>query len=70
MKACDENGKITIYECSICDCCHPWNWSGDCREDAARFFPDELAEKLGIDEDDIEIHSMDDRVAEDIGEDW
>lgn len=26
-----------VYECGICDSMHPWDWSGDCREDANRF---------------------------------
>lgn len=29
----------------LCGCCcnyHPADWNGDCREDAARFAPDEL----------------------------
>ncbi len=32
------------YECGICNCLHPLEWNGDCREDAARFAPDELDE--------------------------
>lgn len=36
-----------FYECGICDCYHPAGWVGDCREDGARFFADELDEKYG-----------------------
>lgn len=32
----------TYYECGICGSYHPADWNGDCREDAARFAPDEL----------------------------
>ncbi len=31
-----------FYECGICECIHPWEWNGDCREDAARFFCDTI----------------------------
>lgn len=51
------------YECGICDCIHPWDFQGDCRDDANRFAMDELEEKhggLGF-----ELRSMDERVAAD-----
>ena len=25
-----------FYECGICDSIHPWDWNGDCRDDANR----------------------------------
>ncbi len=28
------------YECGICDHLHPWDWSGDCRDDANRHTAD------------------------------
>ena len=59
--------KTIIYECGICSCYHPWDWDGDCREDENRFGdPEELAEKLGISPYDIEVRSMDERVAADL----
>lgn len=30
------------YECGICGGWHSANWNGDCREDAARFNPEDL----------------------------
>lgn len=35
------------YECGICDCIHPREWNGDCRDDANRFACDELEAKHG-----------------------
>lgn len=35
------------YRCGICDCYHPLEWDGDCRDDANRFAADELDEKHG-----------------------
>jgi len=49
-----------FYECGICDCIHPWEFSGDCREDAQRYALDEL-------EDDDELLSWEDRLAADAG---
>lgn len=49
-----------FYECGICECLHPWDWDGDCREDAARFFSDTIPA-------DAEVFSMEDRVAADLG---
>ena len=51
-----------IYECGICSCYHPWSWNGDCRDDVNRFFPDEYAPFLGIDEFNLDIRDMTDRV--------
>lgn len=31
-----------FYNCGICDCYHPAEWNGDCRDDANRFAMDEL----------------------------
>ena len=57
--------SVIIYECGICDAYHPWTWSGDCRDDANRFYPDEYADRLGIDETEIEVRTMDERVTAD-----
>ena len=56
-----------IYDCDICGACHPWDWNGDCREDENRFSPDEYAERMGVLEEDLDIRSMDERVAADSG---
>ena len=28
--------KPTLYECGICFCLHPWEFHGDCTQDAER----------------------------------
>lgn len=28
--------KLKFYECGICGSNHPWDWNGDCRDDANR----------------------------------
>jgi hypothetical protein len=56
-----------LYECGICGAYHPWEWSRDCREDANRVLPDEYAEFMGVDEFDLEIRTMDERVEADLG---
>ena len=38
-----------FYECGICSAWHPTVWDGDCREDAARFFPEDFDERFGQD---------------------
>ncbi len=56
-----------LYECGICDCYHPWEWDGDCREDANRFDgPEDYAAHLGISEYDVDVSSMDERVQADL----
>lgn len=59
---------MIIYECGICDQHHPWDWDGDCREDANRFMPDDYATRLGVDESELDIRSWEDRVDADEGE--
>lgn len=39
--------KPKFYECGICSHWHSLEWNGDCRENAARFFSDQLDEKYG-----------------------
>lgn len=36
-----------FYECGNCSAFHSANWMGDCREDAARFFTEDLDDKYG-----------------------
>ena len=58
-----------IYECGICSCYHPWDWDGDCRDDANRYAtPEDYMEAQGITEFqggklNLEVRSMDERVA-------
>lgn len=58
--------KQALYECGICDCLHPWNFDGDCRDDSNRFgAPEEYAEKIGVAEDEIEIMLWEQRTEND-----
>lgn len=58
-----------IYECDICSQYHPWEWEGDCRDDANRFSPDEYAARLGVDEFDLDIRTFDGRIDADLAVD-
>ena len=44
-----ETMKPKYYECGICGQWHSIDWDGDCREDAARFNPEDLDSKHGPD---------------------
>lgn len=64
-----------IFECGICGCYHPWDFTGDCRDDGNRFAtPEDYLEAKCITEFDgfgnlqLEVRSMDERVAADEGE--
>lgn len=39
--------KPRYYHCGICECYHPAQWDGDCRDDNNRFALDELDAKHG-----------------------
>jgi hypothetical protein len=59
------NNIPVIYRCDLCGYYHPWEF-GDCREDKYRIpDPDEYAKKLGV--PDVEVRSMDERLAADDG---
>ena len=47
---------MIFYECGICDQYHPWEWDGDCRDDANRYSDPP---------DNAEIRSMEDRMGAD-----
>ena len=55
-------GKVNImnkyYECGICEHLHPWNFDGDCRDDANRLRSDEIP-------NDAEVLSWNDRLVAD-----
>jgi len=56
-----------LYECGICGSWHEWDFVGDCRQDDARFpSPEEYAEAKGINVNDVEVRSMEDRVQADL----
>src|SRR5262249_15125108 len=59
---------MKIYECEICGSYHPWEWVGDCRDDANRIAdPDEYARDRGIEPAQLEGLSMEERLAADLG---
>lgn len=39
--------KPKFYNCGICDCYHPIEFDGDCREDGSRYALDELDMEFG-----------------------
>lgn len=40
-------GRREFYECGICGAWHSVQWNGDCRQDSARFFPEDLDAAFG-----------------------
>ena len=51
------------YECGICNCYHPADWDGDCRDDSNRFTDDQLEAKhgpLGIGWDLVDMPGVED----------
>lgn len=55
--------KPRYYDCEICGGIHPWEFNGDCRDDANRFTAEALDTKHG--QHDYELLPMDERVAAD-----
>lgn len=55
--------KPVFYDCEICGHFHPWDWKGDCRDDANRFSYDQLDARYGADE--YEIRDMAERIEAD-----
>lgn len=53
------------YACGICDHNHPWQFDGDCRDDANRLTDAELDARHGA--AGYELRTMDERVAADEG---
>jgi hypothetical protein len=49
---------MRYYECGICEHLHPWDWHGDCRDDANRFTDEVLR-------DGDEVASMEERLEAD-----
>lgn len=55
-----------IYRCGICECCHPWNWNGDCREDANRYADaEDFAARNRVPVSEVEEREWEDRVEAD-----
>lgn len=60
------SGDCRIYACDVCNGFHPWNWDGDCRDDANRFdSPENFANSIGIDPLDVVEMLMDDHLLAD-----
>ena len=59
-----------FYECGICDHIHPWEFDGDCRNDATRLTMDNVGfdDELLTWEDRLEADSRADDRADDRGE--
>lgn len=59
------NMEAVYYQCGICGCLHPWEWNGDCRENANRFTLDQLEDMYGDDYWHLDIRSMEERIIAD-----
>lgn len=58
-----------LYECGICDLLHPWEFNGDCRDDANRYSDaEDYAARNNLDIECVEVRTMDERVAADNGD--
>lgn len=57
--------KPKYYACEICGHNHPWDWNGDCRDDANRFTDEQLDAKYGP--SGYELADMTERVTADAG---
>jgi hypothetical protein len=63
--------KHVIFDCDICCAFHPWEFSGDCRDDKNRFAtPEDYLESLGLCDKDgtpaiLEVRSMEERIQAD-----
>lgn len=58
-----------LYDCTICNSLHPWEFNGDCRDDANRYSDaEDYAERNKIEIECIEVRTMDERIAADNGE--
>jgi hypothetical protein len=54
--------RVKLYECGICDCLHPWEFDGDCREDSERYAsPEDYAQRHGIKTETIDVLSREER---------
>jgi hypothetical protein len=59
----------TLYECGGCDCLHPWEFDGDCRDDSNRYGDSsDYAKKMQIANEQVSVLSASDREDMDTGE--
>jgi len=62
--------RVKLYECGICDCLHPWEFDGDCREDSERYAgPEDYARRKGIKAETIDVLSREERQKADAQDD-
>lgn len=55
-----------LYECGICDCLHPWDFQGDCRDNNNRYADaEDYAERHNISEYDIDVLEWEERLEAD-----
>lgn len=66
---CDEPEPVKVYECGICDHVHPWEFDGDCREDANRYAGyEDYAERHNMSSRAVMVLTWEDRQEADNGE--
>lgn len=66
---CDEPEPVKVYECGICDHVHPWEFDGDCREDANRYAGyEDYAERNNMSSCAVTVLTWEDRQEADNGE--
>jgi len=54
--------RSVLYECGICGCLHPWEFDGDCRDDANRYGDSlDYAARHGVSDYDIDVLAWDER---------
>lgn len=59
--------RHVLYECGICSCYHPWDFTGDCRDYSNRFgSPEEYAGVKHVSIYAVDVRSMDERLAADM----
>ena len=54
---------VKVYDCEICGAYHPWEWDGDCRDDAARVDLDTETDGTIV----LDARTMDERMDADLG---
>lgn len=63
--------NAVLYACGICECYHPWEFNGDCRDNANRYGSPEayaVTKHLSVNQVDVRydrVRYVDDRVRAD-----
>lgn len=54
--------RCMVYECGVCSRYHPWEWSGDCRDNAHRYADlKEVAARQRVPVSHVDVLSWEDR---------